>query len=74
MKVASEEDAPARRFATRTEAQEAADRITNAPRKGKAWVQFVGAWNCWTVNVNLRANPYGNPGVLRTDGTVAKYH
>jgi hypothetical protein len=74
MTVQSEEANPARRFPDRATAQAEADRITRTPRRGLARVQYTGAWDCWLVEVNLRSAPYGNPGVLRTDGTVAKYH
>lgn len=74
VKVISEEALPAERFADRAQAQKAADEITRTPRRGKAYVQFTGAWNCWLVEVFPRAKPYGNPGVLRQDGSVAKYN
>ena len=72
--VVSEGERPAKRFATRGEAQAAADEITNSPRRGAARIQFVGAWDCWLVEVHPRGNPYCNPGVLREDGTVARYN
>jgi hypothetical protein len=72
-KKVSEEERPARRFADRKEAQAAADTITNTPRKGVARVQRVGAWDCWIVEVRPRKNQYGNPAVLRVDGSVEQY-
>ncbi len=72
-KTISEADAPHRAFTDRSEAQTAANAITNAPRQGMANVQFVGAWNCYTVEVRPRAKPYTNPAVLRENGQIAKY-
>ncbi len=70
----TEDESPAARFATRAAAQVEVDRITNTPASGVAHACYTGAWDCWLVEVRPRDTPYGNPYVLRADGTVANYH
>ena len=72
--VINEKDNPARRFTNQAEARQVAQQITNKPRSGIAKAQYTGAWDYWIVEVRPRAKPYSNPGVLRADGTIAKYH
>ncbi len=72
--VVTEEELPHKPFTDRLAAQAVADAITRAPRKGLATVQYCGAWSCWVVEVHPRSNRYGNPAVMRIDGSLAKYH
>ena len=72
--VICEESKPHERFESREAAEAVAKSITAKPRSGVARAQFVGAWNCWIVEVVPRSNPYSNPAVLRYDGTIAKYN
>lgn len=69
-----ETGAPPKAFATRAEAQSIADSISNKPRSGVAHPLFYGYLDAWIVEVRPRTKPYSNPGVLREDGTIAKYH
>ena len=57
-------------FTEAAAARKEAEAITNAPRRGIARIQFIGAWDAWIVEVHPRQQPYGNPRCLRTDGTV----
>lgn len=70
----SEEESPAKVFATRDKAVAAADVISTTPKSGIARVQFSGAADGWLVEVRPRNEPYCNPYFLREDGTVANYH
>ena len=50
------------------EAQAAADALVG-------WVthvQYSGAWDRWIVEAKRKSWGYGNPAILRLDGTVTK--
>jgi len=82
----SEADDPARRL-SRGDAFEIAKEISDRPRSGRAYMQFVGAYDAqgcrldrfvcphsaWIVEVYPRSAPYGNPFVVRESGRLASY-